>query len=179
MEEKNCIKYNLIKLGVYIVLGILVFIFRETLVHNLKYFIGGLMLLYALEEILFILIHHLHHVFHEDKLYLGLIELIFGIVLLSVNVSYEGVCIIWATWSILRESYEIKEIACELKTIPPKIISGIESIVVIVFSILLIIEPGEHHAMIHLYLLLVELIVTPLTPLLDEFLTKRKKNENE
>ena len=175
MNEKNSIKYNLIKLGVYVVLAVLIFIFREQLVEHLKYFIGGLMILYAVEEILFIIIHHVHHILHEDKVYLGFIELLLGIVLMCVNLSYESVCIIWATWSILRESYEIKEIACELKHIVPKIISGVESLVIIIFSILLIIEPGEHHAMIHLYLLLAELVIAPLTPLLDELLMKKKK----
>ena len=138
MNEKNCIKYNLIKLGVYLALAVLVFIFRETLVENLKYFIGGLMILYAVEEILFIVLHHIHHIFHEDKVYLGFIELVLGVVLMFVNISVEGVCIMWATWSILRESYEIKEIACELKNIAPKILSGVESVVIIVFSILLL-----------------------------------------
>lgn len=175
MNEKNSIKYNLIKLGVYVVLAVLIFIFREQLVEHLKYFIGGLMILYAVEEILFIIIHHIHHILHEDKVYLGFIELLLGIVLMCVNLSYESVCIIWATWSILRESYEIKEIACELKHIVPKIVSGVESLVIIIFSILLIIEPGEHHAMIHLYLLLAELVIAPLTPLLDELLMKKKK----
>ena len=174
MEEKSCIKYNLIKLIVYAVLAVLVFVFREVLIENLKYLIGGLMIFYSLEEVLFIVLHHIHNFLKEDKVYLGFIELVLGVVLLCVNISYESVCIIWATWSILRESYEIKEIACELHHLVPKILSGIESIVVIVFSIMLIIEPGEHHAMIHLYLLLVELIVTPLTPLLDELLTKKK-----
>lgn len=174
MNRKSCIIYNLVKLGVYIVLGILIFIFREFFVEHLKYFIGGLMILYAFEENLFIIIYHIHHILHQDKVYLGFIELLLGIVLLCVNISFEGVCVIWATWSILREAYEIKEIACEIKTIPPKILSGIESIVVIVFSILLIANPTEHHAMVHLYLLIVELVVAPLTPLLDELLTRKK-----
>ena len=178
MNEKNCIKYNLIKLGVYLALAVLVFIFRETLVENLKYFIGGLMILYAVEEILFIVLHHIHHIFHEDKVYLGFIELVLGVVLMFVNISVEGVCIMWATWSILRESYEIKEIACELKNIAPKILSGVESVVIIVFSILLLIEPGEHHAMIHLYLLLAEFILTPLVPLLDEIIEERKSKRD-
>ena len=174
MKEKSGIKYNLIKLIVFTVLAILIFIFREKLVEHLKFFIGGLMLFYALEEILFCFLFHSHHFFHEDKVYLGLIEVLLGIVLLSVNLSIEAVCVIWATWSILREAYEIKEIACELKHLPPKILSGVESIVVIVFSILLLVEPGEHHALIHLYLLLAELVISPLTPLLDELLDKRK-----
>ena len=176
MKEKSCFKYNLIKLVVYAILAVLIFVFRDHLVaHNgLKYFIGGLMLLYAVEEILFIVLLHVHHLLHQDKVYLGFIELILGIVLLTVDFSYESVCVAWAIWSILRESYEIKDIACELKNIVPKVISGIESVVVIVFSILLLIEPGHHHALIHLYLLLAELVVTPLTPLLDELLEKKK-----
>lgn len=174
-EEKNHIKYFLIKLGVFTILAILVFIFREPLVENLKYFIGGLMLLYGLEEILFEILYSRHHILHQDKLYLGGIELLLGVVMLSVPMSYESVCIIWATWSILREAYEIKEVFSEIKCLAPKILSATESVVVIVFSILLIIEPGEHHAMIHLYLLLAELIVSPLTPLLDEILAKRKE----
>ena len=174
MKEKSVIKYNLIKLCVCIVLAVLVFVFREKLVEHLKVFIGCLMLAYAVEETLFIVLYHSRHILHEDKIYLSFVELILGIVLLCVNASIEAVCVIWATWSILRESYEIKEISCELKHLPPKILSGVESITVIVFSILLIVEPGEHHAMIHLYLLLAELIITPLTPLLDDLLDKRK-----
>ena len=174
-EEKNHIKYFSIKLGVFTILAILVFIFREPLVENLKYFIGGLMLLYGLEEILFEILYSRHHILHQGKLYLGGIELLLGVVMLSVPMSYESVCIIWATWSILREAYEIKEVFSEIKCLAPKILSATESVVVIVFSILLIIEPGEHHAMIHLYLLLAELIISPLTPLLDEILAKRKE----
>lgn len=178
-EEKSHIKYYLAKLGFFVILAVLVFVFREPLVENLKYFIGGLMLLYGLEEILFEVIYSRHHILHQSKIYLGFIELLLGAVMLSVPMAYESVCIIWATWSILREAYEIKEVFCELKCLAPRILSATESAVIIVFSILLIIEPGEHHAMIHLYLLLAELIISPLTPLLDEILAKRKEKKEE
>lgn len=179
MEEKSHVKYFLIKLIVFVILGVVVFVFRETFVEHLKYFIGGLMLLYAVEEILFEIIYSRKHFFHKEKVYLGLIELILGLVLLIANVSYESVCIIWAVWSILRESYEIKEIIAELKCWVPRILSGVESIAVIVFSVMLILEPGEHHAMIHLYLLLVELVLTPLVPLLDELIYEKTHKEIE
>ena len=175
MEEHSHLKYYSIKLGIYSILAILVFVFREPLIVNLKYFIGGLMLLYGLEELLFEIIHSRSHLLHQDKVYLGFIEILLGIVVLSVPLSYESVCIIWATWSILREAYEVKEILNEVKYLTPKLISATESAVIIVFSILLIIEPGEHHAMIHLYLLLAELVISPLTPLLDELLSKKKE----
>ena len=80
----------------------------------------------------------------------------------------------WATWSIVRESFEIKELVTEIKSWTLTFLSGAESIAVIVFSVMLILEPGEHHAMIHIYLLLLELLLTPLIPLLDEILLERK-----
>ena len=50
-EEKYHIKYLFIKLAIFVALAICVFIFREQLVEHLKYFIGGLMLLYGVEEV--------------------------------------------------------------------------------------------------------------------------------
>ena len=89
--------------------------------------------------------------------------------LILANISFESVCIIWATWSILRECIEIKESVIEIKNLPISIISGIESIVIIVFSVILIVNPTEHHALIHTFLLAAELILNPLVFLVDEF----------
>ena len=119
----------------------------------------------------------------ESKTYLGLVELILGITTIIMPFEdYSHVCIIWATWSIIRESYEIKELVTEIRSITWTLISGLESIAVIIFSIMLIAEPTAHHAMIHIYLLLAELILSPLVPLLDEVMEKRKeqkKSENQ
>ena len=179
MIEKPHLRYHLFKLIVCVVCAILVLVFREQLVHldHLKYFIGALMVAYGLDEIAFEAYCHKLHFIHEHKTYLGLVELVLGATMLFLTLDYEAVCIIWATWSIIRESYEIKEIFADLNFLVPKILSGVESIAVIVFSILLIIEPAEHHAMIHLYLLLVELILTPFVPLLDEMLEKKKHSD--
>ncbi len=171
------IRYNYVKLAIYFTLAVLIFIFKEPLIEHLRFFIGGLMVMYALEEVLFELIFSRKHFFHQNKVYLGFIELLLGLILVIVNISYEGTCIIWATWSLLRETHEVEEILAELNNLPAKILSGVESLVVIVFSVMLIIEPTEHHAMIHLYLLLVELIVAPLTPLVDETISKIKAKQ--
>ena len=179
MEEISHVKYYIVKLVLFTVLAVMVFIFRGPLIDHLKYFIGGLMLLYGVEEIAFEAIYHHHHILHQDKFYLGFIEVLLGTVMLLIDISYEGVCIIWATWSVLRESYEIKEVFSELKCLAPKIISGLESLVVIVFSIFLIIQPDEHSATTHLYLLLVELLLTPFTPLLDEILESKNNQEDD
>ena len=174
MLQKPHIKYLVIKLIIFTILAVLVFVFRDSHVEHLKPFIGALMILYGLDGILFEIVCHKKGFLYQNKTYLGLIELIFGIVLISASLIFEYVCIIWATWSIIRESFEIKEIVSDLKMIAPKILSSIESVIVIVFSVLLIIEPGEHHILIHMGLLTAELILNPLVILIDEFLLARK-----
>ena len=178
MQDKKTLYYS-IKLGIFAVLAILVFVFRETLLENLKYFIGGLMLLYGVEEIVFEIIFSRKEFYRKDKVYLGTMELILGIVLLVAPLSFEAVCVIWGIWSIIRESYEIKEVATEMEFLVPRLISAIESVVVIAFSIELIINQNHNGAMTHMYLLLVELVLTPLVPLLEEILLKRKQKREQ
>ena len=183
-EEKSHIKYLFVKLAIFVALAICVFIFREQLVEHLKYFIGGLMLLYGVEEILFEVIFRGKLFWKGEKTYLGLVELVLGTTLFffPLEANPEEVmkmtCVIWAAWSILREAFEIKELFLEIKSVVLTIISGIESIAVIVLSVMLILEPGEHHAMVHMYLLLVELVLTPLVPLLDEIIEERKQKRD-
>lgn len=181
MSEKAKFRYLIIKQIIFTILAVLVFIFRETLVEEnvLKIAIGSLMILYGVEEILFEILEDGKKFIHKSKTFLGLIELGFGIILLASPIAYEHVCIIWATWSIIRESYEIREIVTELKAIVPCIISGLESVAVIVFSVMLILEPGEHHALIHMYLLVVELVLSPLIVLLDEIIQAHKEKKND
>ena len=180
MEQEKAfshIKYHIIKLAVYLVLAILIFIFRETLATEavLKFFIGGLMILYGVEETLFEIVFHGLNFWKQEKVYLGFVEIVLGCVLLIAPLDLETTCVIWATWSIVREAFEIRELVTEVKSVLLTILSGLESLAVIVLSIMLILEPGEHHALIHLYLLLVELFLTPFVPLMDELLEKRKK----
>ena len=185
MEEKSHVKYFAIKLAVYIAIAVCIFIFREHIVNEevdkmiLNYFIGGLMTLYGVEEILFEIVFKDKHFWHKDKIYLGIIEITFGIVILCAPVDYETTCVVWATWSIVRESFEIKELVTEIKSWTLTIISGIESIAVIVLSVMLILEPHEHHALTHIYLLLFELVLTPLIPMLDEIILERKHKKQE
>ena len=179
MEEKFHIKYYFVKLIVSAVLAVLIFVFREQLANYLRFFIGGLVLAYGLEEIAFEVANHRFKFIHQSKTYLGIVEIVLGVTLLALPLDLFAVCIIWATWSIVRESYEIKELINEIKSITLTVISGLESIAVIVLSIMLIAEPGIHHAIIHIYLLLVELILTPLVPLLDEWFEKKKLEKEE
>jgi len=175
MNEKPNVIYNLVKLLIYSSLAVVFFFCREYHIQTLKYFIGSLMLMYGVEALLCEILLNGKHFLHAGKTYLGFVEIIFGTVILIANVTYETVCVVWASWSILREAYEIKEIIVEYRTFVPRLLSGIESVIVIILSTMLIIEPGEHHAMFHLYLLLIELIFEPLTSLLDIVIHNRKE----
>lgn len=177
MNKKNYITYFIIKTVLYTILAVLVLVFRKKLVSHLPAFIGALMVLYGVEGILLDLLFHRHHFFNEGKTYLGFIELLFGIIVLCAKLEFIHVCIIWGTWTIVRESYEIREVIVEIKSITPKLISGIESAVVIILSATLLLEPGDHHALIHTYLLAVELILSPLCVLLDELIINYKEKK--
>lgn len=179
INKKTFIGYHIIKLAIFAVLAILVLIFKEKLVEHLRPFIGSLIILYGVECLLFEIIFHRKSLLEENKSYLGLIEIIFGIVLITAPASFDHVCIVWAAWSIIRESYEIKEIVCDFKTITPRILSGVESVVVIILSVLLIHNPTEHHALVHMILLVVELILSPLTVLIDELILSYKEKKNK
>ncbi|MCR5349003.1 MAG: hypothetical protein K6E59_05310 [Bacilli bacterium] len=177
LTRKGRMTYLIVKLVVFSLLGVFVFIFKDGHVQHLKPFIGTLMLLYGAEGILYgALCHHLG-LFRQSRTYLGLVELILGLVLIISELPFDYVCIIWATWSIVRESHEVKEIVTDLETPLPKVLSGAESIAVFIFSVLLIVNPNEGHAVIHLGLLTIELILNPLVVLIDEWLLDRKEKK--
>ena len=70
-------------------------------------------------------------------------------------------------------SDKIKEKAIEQSnSLVIAIINVIESIVLIVFSILLIFSPTEHHAHVHIILLGIELMLEVIFPVLDEIFYK-------
>ena len=174
-EHKNMILYHWIKAAIFSIIAILVLVFREYHLIHLREMVGILMLLYGLEEIFFEWMFFPHQFAKKSKSYIGVIELMLGITLLCVSsLEYDSVCCIWAVWSMIRESYELKEIITELHYPIPRFISLVESIAVFVFSILLIINPTEHHALVHLYLLFFELILNPVVPLLDEIISLHK-----
>lgn len=168
--------YHYFKLVVFIAFAVLVFVLREELLMNLQYLVGSLMLLYGLENVILISIKERFQARKSIWFIFGYSEVLLGLVTLIAIRNYVAVCVMWGVWSILRESLEIYEITSgEIKGIPA-LISGIESAVAIVFSVLLIITPGEHHAKTHIYLLIVELIITSFIPVLKE-LINRKRNE--
>ena len=187
--------YGIIRTSIYWALTALVIVFISTLaqIEVLRYFIGGLMIFYGVEEIALTAIKSKKH-YEIHALYWNLVEILIGLTLVvfvetgDTEVTYAVVCVGWAIWSILRETRELIEVTEELKEnklIPCKIVaivSLLESLTVIALSLTMLIEPGEHHAKIHLYLLAVELLTKVLFPILNyiaERLEEKKKAKAE
>ena len=172
--------YGIIRTVIYWALTALVIAFVANLaeIEVLRYFIGSLMIFYGVEEIILTAIKNEKH-YSIKSLYWNLIEIAIGITLIvfietgEIDVTYAVVCVSWAIWSILREARELVEATEELKDnkiITCKIVAVVnllESLTVIALSLTMLIEPGEHHAKIHLYLLAVELFTKVLFPIIN------------
>ena len=182
--------YGAIRTVIYWALAALVIVYISTLaeIEVLRYFIGGVMIFYGVEEIVLTVVKSKKH-YSLNLLYRNLIEILIGFTLIvfvetgDVEVTYAVVCVCWAIWSILREARELVEVTEELQEHKPilskiaSIVNMLESLTVIALSLTMLIEPGEHHAKIHLYLLAVELFTKVLFPIVHyvaECLTEKK-----
>lgn len=184
--------YNAIRTALYWILTILVLVFVSTIaeIEVLRYFIGGLMIFYGIEEILLNVFKNKKH-YSGHTLYWNIIEMAIGLTLVifveseEVSVAYAVVCVCWAVWSILRETRELFEVSEELKhnklTVCRivAIVNLVESLTVIALSLTMIIEPGEHHAKIHLYLLAVELFTKVLFPIINNLAERAAKKNGK
>ena len=119
--------------------------------------------------------------FGENYLLFGaLSQFLIAAALFAVSGSIESVCVIWAVWSILREGKESSEALHRVINKRSGILSIIESVVVIVFSFMMIMEPSEHHASLHVYILGIELILEigfMLLDLLSDRLVEKRLRE--
>ena len=183
--------YGAIRTAIYWILAALIIAYVSTLaeIEVLRYFIGGLIVFYGVEEILYTVFKNKKH-YSTHSLYWNIIEIAIGLTLIifvetgELAVTYAVVCVGWAFWSILREAREIAEVSEELKKNKlilcrvVAIVNLIESLVVIAMSLTMIIEPGEHHAKVHLYLLAVELFTKVLFPILIYVAERLEEKKN-
>lgn len=187
--------YGIIRTVIYLALTALVIAFVSAIaeIEVLRYFIGGLIIFYGAEEIVYTVFKNKKH-YSIHSIFWNIVEVIIGLVLIvfvetdDIEVTYAVVCVCWALWSIIRETRELAEITEEIKEHKPitckvvNIINMLESLTVIALSLTMIIEPGEHHAKIHLYLLAVELftrVAYPIIKYIAEVRSKKKESEVE
>lgn len=166
-------KWQIIKTVLYFLLAVLVGVFFNVLLDNVRYVVGPLMIVYGLESI----VVHLalkKKFSEENECFRGVFEVMLGVLLLlSKEISYESACIIWAIWSIFRETRELEEIFKRIEHKIPVIVDLAESVFSIIISILLILNPEEYHIAIHAVFLIVELISTVSLPYFRSYYIKR------
>ena len=171
--------FRLSRLICFVVCAVLLLVFNEFFLHNLRWFIGGLIVLYGSLGILALLLAKVKPIYEGQGFLFFSVEILLGLVTLCFIKDYATVCIIWAVWSIIRESVELEEIVARELHPVLAVVSGLESVAVVVLSVMLMMEPGEHHAMIHSYLLVVELILAGLIPVINHRLMPEKKGREE
>ena len=171
--------FRLSRLSCFVVGAVLLLVFTEFFLHNLRWFIGGLIVLYGSLGILALLLAKVKPIYEGQGFLFFSVEILLGLITLCFIKEYATVCVIWAVWSIIRESVELEEIVARELHPVLAVISGLESVAVVVLSVMLMIEPGEHHAMIHSYLLVAELILSGLIPVLNHRLKPEKEGREE
>ena len=164
--------YKLCKLIAFVAMGILVLIFNKAIMSNegaiINGVVGCVIAIYGLEGIILPIATKKYKEKSLDILN-GAINLLIAIIMIFLLENHPNelriVCVIWSLWSIVREGQEIIEKGFEgIKEHPiTSFVNFAESIVVIVFSVLLICAKDahelEHHAHAHVILLGIELII--------------------
>lgn len=165
--------FRISKLVCFVAGSVLLFVFKDFFVDNLRWFIGGLMVLYGALGVFDLILEKVKPIYDGNGFLFYFIEILMGSTILIFVEEFSTVCIIWAVWSIFRESVELKEILDEELHTALAVLSAIESVAVIVLSIMLIAEPGTHHALIHTYLLCVELVLVSSIPIFNHYVLKK------
>ncbi|MBE6529700.1 MAG: hypothetical protein E7680_03740 [Ruminococcaceae bacterium] len=153
----------------YIATGTLIFVFFWKMLPYAAFLVGGVVLIYALEELVFCILRRQFAALAES-----LIQIILAVLLFFSNGDLAKVCVIWGVWGIIRESRELTHALVNIKKRRLAIWDIIESVVVISLSVTMILSPNEHHATVHLVLLGIELILEVTFPWLEELLAVRK-----
>lgn len=157
--------WKIAKTAIYPVIGILIITFSEFAMQHVVVLVGATMSVYAVETV--IVSAYKKAVLKEDnELFEGLILALLAVVLLLTDGSaLEKVCVIWAIWSILRETEEIKECLFHnfykraiLQARIVNYVHCLESAVVIVLSVLMLLSPSKKTAHAHVILLGLELV---------------------
>ena len=178
--------HRLVKMCLLITAGILLFVFSHKLVYDqegilLNGIVGAVIAFYGIEGILYPI---LTKQVKKERIMLmsGIINLFVAGIMIFLLENHPDelhvTCILWSLWSIMRESEEIFEKCFDHWKKHPitSFINLVESIVVIVFSILLIIARNQEelleHTFAHVVLLGVELIIEVLWEYVGEYEAK-------
>lgn len=178
--------WHVIKFILYILIGVSIIAFtgltfsRTSMITYVQYIIGGVMLLFSIEDIIVSCIKGPLN--KESRLFTGIILLIIAVLLiffLDKVDDYQTILVIWAIWSIIREGEDITNASRELSKQKLEILNIVEAVIIIVMSFIMVIDPNEHHAYIHLYLLGIEVMLEVIFPSLYLYLSKNNLEQTE
>lgn len=164
------------KAVLYIAIATLIFILNSRIMPYVGYLVGGVITLYALEELFVILIEK-DRSYGRAFLYDVVAQLLISALLFISANDISAVCIVWGVWSILRESREMTRAIAKLKVYRLGIISIAESVAVIFLSFLMVVHPDENHAFFHTILLGIELVLVVVFYYLEVLMVKKTKRE--
>ena len=164
--------YQLSKFVLFVAMGVLVLVFNQAIMSNdgaiLNGIVGTVIAIYGLEGIIVPVVTKQMKE-HRVQMLNGGINVLIAIIMIFMLEGHPDelriLCVLWSLWSIMREGEEIVEKGFMGITKHP-IVSSInfaESIVVLVFSVMLICAKDHHelahHAHTHVILLGIELII--------------------
>ena len=167
----------IIKAILYLTGGVAILVMNETALSGVGYVVGTVILAYGVDLIVLSLIRKKY--VGENAIFCGaLVHLFVGVIMFIVRDDIVKVCLVWAVWSILRESKELTEAVHRMIHRKYGLINAVESVAIIVLSFLMVLEPNIHHAHLHVIILGIELILEILFPIanrvLDGFIARRK-----
>ena len=174
--------YKFTKLLLFVLMGIAILILNQQIMTKegvlLNGIVGSIIALYGLEGIILPIATRKVKAERIEMLNGGinvLIAVIMIFLLEGHTIELRIVCVLWSLWSIMREGVEIFDKGfVGIRNHPvTSVINIAESVIVIVFSIMLIIAKDEHelmhHAHAHVILLGIELIIEVIWVYVGEF----------
>ena len=156
---------KIIKFSIYLLAGILILIFNNFFLQHIGYTICFVMLLDAVFDI----IEWVNKGIAKEgtKFFEAIVLIILAIAMILVRNELSTCLIILAVWMILSEGQELTNCIQRLMKRRPAFINIIESLFIITMSMILIANPNEHHAHIHIFILGIEMICEVLFYLID------------
>ncbi|MBO4572857.1 MAG: hypothetical protein J5762_03745 [Clostridia bacterium] len=161
---------QVIKTVLYMLAGVAVLTFNREIMDYVGTVVGAVIFAYGVDRIIISIIKK--EVLSEEGLFSALTHVLLAVVMFVVTDDIVKMCIVWAVWSILREGKELSESVHRLSRGNLGLVNAIESVVIIVFSFMMITEPTEHHAHVHVIILGIELMLEVLFPIVNEVFDK-------
>ncbi|MBR6072396.1 MAG: hypothetical protein IKP77_06185 [Acholeplasmatales bacterium] len=146
------------KMVFYIPIGIIIIVMREHLINYLSLIVGIPMLIVSIEGLIYEIAIHSYKTEH-NRIGEEIIKIILSVLIIfAFDNNVEIISIIWGVIAILQAVKELSKAIYELTYggNPLFLLLLLQTIIQIIFAILLIIEP-EEHVSLHLVLLGVEM----------------------